>query len=337
MFRWEQFLKDHDIPFVERGPNINRNQIGIKCPLCGAADPSEHLVLPREALWWSCRRNKRHGGERPTYLIQLLIGCTSEAAESLIGTPMPNRAPDEAFGDQIRRLIGGSATEAGKNRQPLPVKFPEEFRPLRDSGMGRRFVDYMQDRLYTRGQVDDLRRLYGLQYATSGRYAYRVIVPVWTPDGLMSWTGRTISKREEIRYKSHSGEDYWPNEPPPIANIHDLLLNEHNLGRGGDALVVGEGPLDGMRLDYFGDNVVRGTCFFGKSISARQIVKLLNLAPKFKRKWVLLDADAKLDALDVWRSLESGGFKIKTMDEGKDPGGLPEPAMERLIGELTSA
>lgn len=331
-FDWIAFLNEYRVPFVERGPNINRTQIGIRCPYCGNADPSEHMAIHRSGGWWRCRRNNNHSGSTPHRLVMQLAACSFTQAQQIVGDQGPARALDVDFAAQVRALAQGPSAVAVE--EPAPRTFPAEFKPLTPRGAGRRFWDYLIDRHYTDEQLKVLSSDFGLHYATTGRYAYRVVVPVWTKQGLMSWTGRTIQQREEIRYKSHSAMDYPKDDIPPIANIHDLLLNEHDLDKGGDVLVVAEGPFDGMRLDFFGYPQVRGTCLFSKSISRTQVAKLLNLSPLYHRKWVLLDEDAKMDALAIQSQLERGGWKIKFMEGGKDAAALREGEVKALISSL---
>lgn len=332
-FDWVKFLQQNDVPYVESGPNVNARQVGIKCPMCGQSDPSEHMALPRQGGWWSCRRTRSHGGSTPHQLIMLLLRCSYEAAKGFVGDQAPSRDPDASFAEQMKKLVGGRVVTT--DAEPESVVFPTDFRPLTNRGLGKRFWDYMRGRHYTDAQLDELSRVYGLQYATKGRYGYRVIVPVYAKTGLMSWTGRTIGDRDMVRYKSLSVMDYPDQDPPPVlANIHDLLLNEDNLEKGGEVLAVAEGPFDGMRLDYFGYPHLRGTCFFGKSVSRRQVSKLINLGRHYHRKWVLLDEDAKIDALAVQSQLERGGFRIRYMQGGKDPAALRQDEINELISSL---
>lgn len=334
-FSWRSFCDHYRIEYVESGPNINRNQLGIKCPLCGAADPSEHMALSLKDGWWQCRRNKAHAGSAPHYLIRLLISCSQDEAVRLVGDQAPERVQDASFLGQLQKLMGVQARAETTDGEPRPVPLPTEFKPLVPRGMGNLFWDYLKRRHYTDEQLDRLSRLYDLRYAVSGRYSYRVIVPIYTEAGVMSWTGRSINAREELRYKSLSAMDWEPmTSAPPLHNIKDLLLNEDNLGKGGEVLIVAEGPFDGIRLDFFGWPHIRGTCFFGKSVSRKQATKLINLGRRYQRKWVLLDADAKLDALQVQTDLQMGGFKIRYMEGGKDPAALSEREIKQLISEL---
>ena len=261
-----------------------------------------------------------------------LLSCSYAVAETFVGDAAPSRDPDATFADQIRSLVNGptSATEA----RPKPLQFRPEFKALEDRGMGRRFVDYLEQRHYRGTQLLGLIDAYRLKYSTSGKYANRLIIPVYTDEGLMSWTGRSIGD-DAVRYKSHSGNDYWPDDPPPFWNIHDLLFNEHDLTtKIGDVLVVAEGPFDAMRLDWLGYPQVRGTCFFGKSVSNTQANKLNAIGRLYKRKWVLLDEDAKMDALRVQSQLQPGGFQIRYMSGGKDAAALPESDVNVLLDSL---
>jgi hypothetical protein len=63
---WRQLLTDNRVPFIERGPNVKRGEINIRCPFCGSADPSYHMGLNLDSGWWSCWRNKdQHSGKSP--------------------------------------------------------------------------------------------------------------------------------------------------------------------------------------------------------------------------------------------------------------------------------
>src|SRR5262245_59631880 len=84
MFDWPQFLTRNRIPFVTEGKNTPRGSIGIKCPFCGVADPSEHMVIRLSGKGWRCWRDQSHSGSSPERLIQALIHCSLAAALELV-------------------------------------------------------------------------------------------------------------------------------------------------------------------------------------------------------------------------------------------------------------
>src|SRR5512145_3520388 len=84
-FNWVDFLRDRRLPFNERGPNTPHGAVTIHCPLCGDADPSDHMVL-----WpgggWRCWRDHKHGGKHPAFLVRLLLGCSMLDAQRITNT-----------------------------------------------------------------------------------------------------------------------------------------------------------------------------------------------------------------------------------------------------------
>lgn len=329
-FRWLPFLQQHRIPYVERGPNINRDQVGIRCPFCGEGDQSQHLALNLASALWVCRRNIReHSGRSPIRLVAKLLNISTAQAAAIVGEEGVLREPDADFGNQIRTIFATAAKPAGV---PKPQRFPKEFKPLTNKSMGRLFYDYLIGRGYTVDQLNELIERFDLRYAITGRYSYRVIVPIFTKAGLMSWTGRSISKASEIRYLSFSEKDFPEDEAPLLTPIKQLLLNEQDLDTGGDVLVCCEGPFDGARVDLLGYPLgVRGTCVFGKTLSDIQVQKLLAVSPRYRARILLLDRDAMLDAFPALLQLERGGWRAHYMQGGKDPAAMPEPELLSLL------
>lgn len=333
-FEWERFLVEHQISYVDRGANINRFELGIRCPFCGNADPSEHMAIHRSRGSFRCRRDSSgtHAGRSPHRLIQALIGCSFPEAARLVGDQSPTTMVDDQFVAQVQRMMAPRQTTEAIYR---PTHFPPEFKPLSPFGMGRIFWKYMTSRHYTPDQVHELVARYDLHFATKGRYGYRLIVPVYNKQGLMSWTGRAISSRTEVRYLTYSALDYPKDEAPPILSIKDLLLNEDDLEAGGKVLIVAEGPFDALRIDYFGKpHGIRGTCFFGKSVSPDQMAKLLKLSKYYDRCVVVLDKDAQLDAFGIQQKLARGGYQTHHLVGDKDPAALDEVSLKKMIHAL---
>ena len=40
IFNWRELLDEQRIAYIERGANVKRGEVNIRCPFCGAADPS---------------------------------------------------------------------------------------------------------------------------------------------------------------------------------------------------------------------------------------------------------------------------------------------------------
>lgn len=342
-FDWKRFLAGRGIDFVERGPNVARGNININCPFCGASDEGQHLGISLSGKGWGCWRNQSHRGRTPHRLIMALTFCSSAEAEAIVGAGDDSPLTDDhRLLADVQKMVGSK--EAAQAKEPeAALEWISEARPLignTHSGFASMFVNYLQERLYTPGQIKRLAKRYDLRYAVSGPFANRLIVPVYMPQGLVNWTGRAISKKAVVRYRTLSAdptkaaEDGLPVAPLSIEKTifdYDRLLRD-----GGDMLIVAEGPFDGMRLDFFGyDRAIRGTCLFGKNLSEDQALLLESLAPRFRRKVLLLDQDATLDAISRVNRLEYFGYQARQMPYArKDPALLQEDQLQDLFAFL---
>ena len=92
------------------------------------------------------------------------------------------------------------------------------------------------------------------------------------------------------------------------------------MAEGGEELVVVEGPLDAARITFLGeDHGIMGAALFSKYPLPTQLNLLASLAPKFKRRTILLDEDAFADS---WFSLPDDlDFTTRILKKG-DPAEL---------------
>jgi len=337
-FDWVPFLRQHHIEYVEEGPSVVRGNIAIHCPLCGASDGSHHMGLLVEGPGrgaWGCWRNGSHRGKSPQKLIQALIGCSYSEASRIAGVKAAVELGDDAsLGDEMKKLLGGVDSV---DTTIEPIAFPKEFREVHYSGYGRKFIDYLvMKRDYPHDDALNLCARYDLRFVTHGPFAYRLVLPVDMPDvGLVGWTGRSIIKDEKLRYKSLSDKpETAEREGLPCApvNIKDCVWNWSKLAknRKHETLVVVEGPLDALRVDYYGRQFgIRSTCLFSKSLSQAQEEILGDLSKRFVHKVVLVDADAQTDAFGLFTRLERFGFSYKLLEDG-DPAEMSEGQIKRL-------
>lgn len=333
-FEWLTFLEQRGIEYSTRGPNVSRGYITISCPFCPDGDPSRHMSLSLNRGSWKCWRNQMdHRGARPHRLIQALIQCSYEEARAIVGDDGFVLGTAESFQDQVSECLLGPR----KRNETRPIlDFLPEMRPPRKVGPTACFIDYLEDRYYTRSEALDLCDRYELQCAITGRFAYRLVVPVFMDFGLANWTGRAISPRALVRYRTLTTDAQKAEEdglPPAACSIEETLWNYGELlDQGGETLVVVEGPFDALRVDYFGRVCdTRGTCLFGKNLSSVQVALLGNLAGVFRRKVVLLDNDASLDALRLGSRLAHLGFEFKQVPVGvKDPALMDPEEIEEI-------
>jgi hypothetical protein len=219
------------------------------------------------------------------------------------------------------------------------LTFPPQFKPLwkNNSISSLPFWDYLGQRGYDHDAQDWVAESYNLHYATRGPYRYRLIIPVYSNTGeLMTWTARSITPDNPIRYKTLSVE---PNSlyPGPVAKCApgQLLLGLPLLWQcsNPEVLVVAEGPFDAIRISALGRKIgVYGTCLFGLNITDGQVALLEQLLGRFRHLIVLLDPDAKLRAFRIQEQLVNLPVRIEALPPGvEDPGALPAKVGEQLL------
>jgi hypothetical protein len=325
VFDWIRFCETHGVRFVTSGPNVSRDHIGIRCPFCGSADRSEHMQISLSGKGWKCWRNERHKGKSRSKLIRAILGCSNERARELAGERSRPVISDTRLDDEVRASLSGKRV---RRTYEGPLALPNEFRPLTQPGLyAKHFWLYLYNRGYTNVEITWLSDNYHLMYATRGDYAYRIIIPVFDRYGdLRSWTSRTISKTENLRYKSVSGKTRdWVLGLP-------LLWSVYNPKR----LVICEGPFDALRVSALGHKRgVYGTCLFGLAMTSAQARLLRELSERFRSVCFLLDEDAELRTFGMLEQLGvSGCVRLKLPVGVKDPGELDADGLDRVLEGL---
>lgn len=334
-FNWLEFLQTRRIPFVERGPNVARGNVNIHCPFCGIADPSEHMGLSLTTGFWGCWRNDRHRGRRPQKLIMELIHCGRAEADRIAGVNIPVVVEDDELLKRIKRFKADQETPSGKDDVSYLRVLPEMFKIERNV-LSQPFLNYLAKRGYTFSEVISLCNTYELYGCLQGPFRYRLIVPVYSPTGLVNWTGRAIGDGVIPRYRTLSADPTKArkdNLPIAPVSIERAVWNWEELAdTSGDTLVVCEGPFDAIRVDWLGKPIIRATCLFGKNLYEDQVMILEQLAERFHRCILLLDEDAKASALKHSDRLEFAGFEVCFLPSGiKDPAELHDSSELALI------
>lgn len=318
-FEWPRFLEQHRIEYSEGGANVSRDNIVIHCPFCGAADQSMHMSINLSGKGWRCWKNPSlHRGKNAARLVMALLSCTIERANQIVGNAV--YIPDD-FLARVRNTINPPDVQ-----EPTPLKMPKEFKDFAGLPSARPFENYMRhERGFTWDEIDRMFR-YDVRYCTRGAYRGRIIFPIKFKKQLVSWTGRTISKNEELRYRALSTDPERAEREgykPAIGAISHYLLWFDDLRKAdADTIVLGEGPFDSLKVRVLGRREgVTSTCFFTSEPTGAQIDLLHELLPRFKYRYMLLDRGTFATGIRVSSALSSlGVVPLQLHPSLKDPG-----------------
>src|SRR5882672_6159665 len=139
---WVALLTDHDITFVDRGPNTKRGEISIQCPFCGDDDPSQHLGISLSTENWGCLRSAQHRGHAPHTLIQALLGCSFAQAKLTVAA---YRQADPGDIEGTLALLTPTSDRPKPATGLLPcLALPPECQAIKNSGSTARFWRYLK-------------------------------------------------------------------------------------------------------------------------------------------------------------------------------------------------
>jgi 5S rRNA maturation endonuclease (ribonuclease M5) len=288
LFDIERFYNDYDIPYFTEGKNVQDGWINVRCPFC--YDSSNHLGFNLAKDYYNCWKCGRH---KHYEVIEFLTGL-------------------KAY--QIFKILNEYKTEnickeKLKNKEKSSIfNIPKEWKSLK-----RIHKQYLSRRNY---DADFLEMKYGLK-ATGhlGDYAFRIAIPIYYEDKIVSFTARDYTDKQEIRYKSCKKEN-------ETIYHKTILYNLDNCKE--DWCIVVEGPFDVFRM---GDNCC---ATFGTGFTYQQI-KLLS--KRFKYVMIIFDREkeAQRQAKMMGNNLSALGIKINILNlEFKDPGEFNQ----QLVNEI---
>lgn len=314
-WNWPQFLDQHGVAYRTTGRNVGAGRLVVKCPFCGAADPSEHMGILLNGEAWGCLRDKTHRGKSKIKLVMALLNCSHGYARTLVGNEDAGYMANGSFADEFDKLFDAgmnSGTHAMNTKPALTI--PKEFRAF---GSGKfseaAFANHLRGRRnLSDQQIRTLTTHFDMYYCVSGLYAQRIIFTAHEQGELKAWTGRAISDRAMLRYRSI---------PKEIAVVsHYLLWYDDLLEADADTLILVEGPFDALKLNLLGWRAgIRATCCFTSAPTAIQIHKLHVLVRRYKRRLLMLDQGTELMAMNVLADMRGLNFEPLTLTTRKDP------------------
>lgn len=267
------------------------------------------LSLNKTRPSWGCFRNSHHAGHSPVRLVAALLGIRLAAALALIDQDAP---PIDEFDAAVNRLREQPAAEESNmvrkviELDPDLRQFGSPFNGKSSSPYETQFVGYLASRGFGLECAQDVVDNYELYYALTGRYAWRLVFPIYDRGELVGLTGREIRKANGpiIRYMTNPEFD------------KDVLLQ---WPRPADHVIVCEGPMDALKLDYYGaDYKCRAVATLGTSVTPAQMQALRHLRSTGAELVVVFDAEAVADGMLL--AEEIGGRWQPLPDDVGDPG-----------------
>lgn len=321
-FDWLQFLNEYKVDYVERGANVARGHVNIRCPFCGDDDPSQHLGLELSSGRWGCFRDRRHRGAKPSYLIARLLGVSQAKAKQIAGEI-------EQWGGSVTiedlRAAHAGLDDDSAPADAEPIELLPEFRKIESTGVRKKFYKYLTARRgFNEGkEVDGVIDRYDLRCCLTGSFSQRIILPIYQFGKLRGWTGRAIGKAE-IRYRSH----------PPGNGLADVVYNEPNC-KGGDVLIVVEGPFDAINIDWHTSDEIGCVAMLSTARTLGRIATLYTIAQRYNRVVVMFDKGAARHAYDVAECLQTFGAVVREVSgDASDPGDMRREDVQALENRL---
>lgn len=311
------FFDEYDIHYVTKGPNTKKGNVSIQCPFCGDMDTSQHMGVRIRDGVWGCWRDTAHRGRNPVRLIQSLLGCTWDEAKRLAGGKSAYKS------DSFERLMandwsGDNGVETVDEDRPIELIMPKSFRRISDeSRAAAPYYVYLSKRRFKENSLSGLIKLYNLRYTLHGDYSKRIIFPYYMQGQLVTWTGRAIGRG--LRYKALAHED-------SVVPTKGTLYNYDRAAEGARVLLVSEGPLDVLKLDYaahvYGLDA-RAVGISSLTVEDDQAWLLNDLSYQYERVVIVLDRGESVGLSNITDKL---GF-IRNVDcyrmtEADDPGDL---------------
>jgi len=325
MFDWQSFLVARNIPYITEGKNVKQGNVNTHCPFCGDSDPSEHMGINLESGKWGCWRDQGHRGINPTNLVMALLGCGYKEAKTLVQDDAPSLRKSSDLLSEISKIGEQQHTQVYKFK---PLELPPECQRL-NLKTNKQTLQYLRKRGFDDAGITTACSLFNLHYCLIGGMAGRLVIPVYhvikNHPEMVAYTGRTISKNEGLRYLTYPQGDV----------IKRTVLGQARANKGGDVLLVVEGPLDCIKFQAYAGNHVNVVALCGVAWTEHQLAEVDRLAEGHKRVCVLFDEDAISRSYQFSAMLtRHTPWVIPLPEQAADPADMSQQQIEQMVLEI---
>ncbi len=286
-----QLLNDYNIDYLDEGKNVGLGWVNINCPFCD--DPSEHFGFNIEEGYVNCWRCGYHSVKQ---VIQTILDIDEQETINV-----------------IRKYQTKSEISIKKSKKD--IKRPKEIKwPTGTTSLQKQHIKYLESRNFDYIKLQEEWDLKGT--GAIGNFKFRIIAPIFYNSEVVSYQGRDITDRNELRYKPCPKKDELIPYKNLLYGIDKVKTNK---------IIITEGITDVWRLG------ARAVATFGLEYTKNQI-SLLRMK-EIKTAFILFDTGyeeqkrARRLARIINRTSSIKTYIIK-LDEG-DPGSLsPSDALE---------
>lgn len=289
MFDIQGWLNDAGIPYWTSGKNVSHNWTTISCPIC--SERSNHGGFAPGGERYSCFKcgAKMH----VTQFIKHHLKTSWDECQSIF----------RQYSNSLYCPIQNERTRANSVVWP-PVGAEQKLPSI--------FAQYLYKRDFIPSQIE---ALYGVKavYLT-GDFKYRLVVPIYQNGQLVTYVGRDVTGKSDLRYKNLKEE----------LSVLPAKACVYNLDAVNDTAIIVEGITDVWRLRY---NTVAmlGLVFTKEQVSL--------LSKKLKRAILCYDSEPEAQemakALAEELSFAGVNTELLTID-AKDPGELSEAEADEI-------
>ena len=253
----KELLDDYDVEYWTEGKNVSKGWINVQCPFCD--DESNHLGLSVTDLTASCWKC---GKKNIINVIKTVCDISYKEAKGLFDNL-------ESSEIEYRKTKSDGLRIDTKVFENNFVMIPEGATKI----LPKLHRDYLRKRRFNYRLIQ---RKYKIQAVyTTGDYSFRIIIPIYKNNQLVSFTSRDVTKYADLRYRHASQEEC-------ILRPKDLIYGYDDIEKGGDAILV-EGVFDKWRLGK------KAICGFGTHLSGKQIVELNSM--RLRNLFIFYDQD----------------------------------------------
>ena len=246
-----EFLEENHIPYKTSGAQVTKGWVNIQCPFCG--DHNHHLGFSTKLNIFNCWRC---GPKNSVQVISRLTDCSLSSARELV---------EKYFISQSFSYFADDDQPVSNRR--LVITLPQGSKPLT-----KVHKNYLKFRNLDPDFVEKRFDLKGTMSAKE--YAYRIIIPIYFQNKLVSFHSRDITGENPLKALACKRDK-------EVIHHKHLLYNYDQCGK--NYVVVVEAPLDVMSLVSVG---IPAVATFGIKFTEFQVKLLRN----FQKVFIFFDS-----------------------------------------------